>query len=1511
MAEEVDLTEQPTEELRRALIRAETQVRNIGATAPEDRTPQQNRGLLASEQRRDAIQALLDGRDAEAAAERGAGAAAGEEEEADAGPGIRLSEEDEADLRVLLEAVERGEVIAEADRAAITRMFDESPESAARIRDEVEAAGREAPPGPGRPRDDPERPALPEVDIREPTREAIKAAMARAWGESLGARQLGELMKTVMGEVGPGAPDAMIAADTMANVRATINSIALDPARVLEAAAGFGAEDKPPPEADPGAPMDELAQAIARETVPVSGIRVATKKRRATQMKVLGEALGDTPPQAAALFRAQALQIMGGVVKGNMTADQRASMTGFLIDLRRGRRGTVDSMAGRPDPEFVDAAPPARPEPEERKEEKEEPGPEPEPPAGPPVPPAGPPAPEAPAAPVAPLPADVPLVVPMGPTALLGKDVGTVMKDVERLVGEIGIGAPRPEVLEQIERVSSGGKLSVKEAEDVWRVIKQWSDDLGGAPPGDISVRLGISVPAVGQSPPHIRNIVGAAPGVPAAPSAYWDTVESSPTLAAEFSQAFNRLRTGTPARLDPARALLPQLVQFRDDGLLNEVNVLSALNETARILDRLGQGRARGMSDRAIVRGVQRHQAELENPEFILDMVLAGGLRVSNASLAELQDLAQSWEDDVRTTLADTMSGPAISALERGIVTDEARRVLQPENMDEVLDFYQGWGVWLSDLSSQQQDQIKSTMDHHSTETMRHIESLIKRERARPGGLSAQITGVLQQMEESMEQGVLGPEEVLHVMEHIQKASHDAGRVLIPNLGTSRGFHASRARMSRQGLDDKEFARLQRKVAVGTAGKDDRRVMTSMVRQMESGLRADSRSTGRDRTAISSLLRGIDDAEASTSHEDLDSILTRSVTGTGHMDVDRLNAAGRERSVAGRKRLVRRELKGALRQMVKYGDKLVVDPTASAPGPSMSERQKGVFHHGHVSDKPVEIDVKGRVMRHDAGVLEFHPANSSDVKSAIKKMGGDSGQLYEVIASLGKLKPVEPGDMVPGKLYVFIPSKGGGFMPTPHLIAGTKLHATKPVGGGFSEAMGVLDKLPAGSAGTERQMVHKMIPRSGTGAMGGSMEKAAWALNDKVAQFPHIKGMRDKSLNQHHSSVNFTPGNIQYRPLPNRMAERLGGGFFDDVGDALKSGAKTVGKVVKKGAKTVAKGAKELQSASEKILLAPAKAVGQFAENTYSDLKDGFSGDFSGFGKALLRVVQAPNVLVLDTLANTGISQFADLNTQTLLPGIKDKAEETGLRAIGALETAGRGIAESGVEKFFEDPSLKTLGQSAKGLVKATGATIKGVGGVAGAAAQFLTEAPLIRQELQAASAFVPGVAPALAGLQAVASLESGDPLTIALSAGKLLPGAAGKAAGIAQSAIGFVDPGLLSQSPQFSGRNFAQEALDLSSGVPLAGKGALGLAAEGLSRLGGTTGQIGSFGKVAVSGARNVLDRISGRGTGGSFSGHGLEQRPGSVVGRHMRAPNLLHNASMKIIGGHHPMVQSIRVR
>lgn len=600
------------------------------------------------------------------------------------------------------------------------------------------------------------------------------------------------------------------------------------------------------------------------------------------------------------------------------------------------------------------------------------------------------------------------------------------------------------------------------------------------------------------------------------APSAFLDSMETDRAMTEDFMSRFNDISQsqGLQFQYDLAGPIGDQTATAMDDP-----RARGALAQLASTMSEQLVGRAQGLGDAAINGAMRVHRRELQQPPHVEQMIRANTLKLTPDQMEQFSSLFRDYTRHVEGTIAHSLDPGELESLRVGTLGPQFEDVLERggSTLRLVRRFYVDWDDWLASLGDDQLLDMDEDIVHHSTETMLQIDAMVKREFSKGTLINDQVGDVLRKMREAMEKGQMNPDQALHTMEQIMGQFHDGGRVVDPvaqpPFGT--GFNIIdeiRRSMSNKGVD---------RIIEIVFDEDDALVLTQKL---------DESFRERKLRLIQVIQQNLARTEVAT--------IAKTITkrlGTGRVG-GISTFEPKEQPVRPRK------------------------PEKTPPLEEEETRGQSVW-----SDLKNKVNENKTITTHKDGTKEFHPQTEEDVAQIKLAIKSGKGQLYEVDLELGRWRAISAAEMVPGGIYVWLPSVGGSLHATV-----THNTAVRPVttGGGFGAVHAVMGgtfrsarrehpppRPPpftggshGGCHGTCGSVDHQLSVRPGSGAFGPLMEKHAWKINDQVAQFPHLLGLRDKSLHQHHSTHLFVAKDIPHNPHGHTLTLGVGGSFWSSL---------------------------------------------------------------------------------------------------------------------------------------------------------------------------------------------------------------------------------------------------------------------------------------------------------------------------------------------------------------------------
>ena len=663
-------------------------------------------------------------------------------------------------------------------------------------------------------------------------------------------------------------------------------------------------------------------------------------------------------------------------------------------------------------------------------------------------------APAGPAAPAAPGPGVDPGVItlvtslPSGPMAFADKRKELVFAAIQELFN------PSDDVMRALLRIPRGANITLEDSVRIRELLAGASRTggidmrAGGATADELAGKLGIARGAPRGKP--LSSVLSPGPTTGMASTDSMNAAERSPKLNRQIVEEYNRttrrlgmIKSGDLDLMDPEKSISSQVAAMisvtggLDPGLV--ADVLGPIIEKMYMLSLEG---SRGVSRKAAERMTESHSRELENPRWFREALVDPGEMKLDADQQRLFDDAEGdylgrvsgvWEHSLDPDAArDLMLG-------RGD-PDQLIKAAERAGVDEgdLRTYYGKWAKFEGSLTAAQRKIAGDHMRHHTHMTTQHIQDMIQQEAGLPGVLSAQVRGALQQLERQLEDGTIGHEEALHLMEQIRGAPHDQQRpTSVKQLVSTRPTPLTG--------QDALFG-----IIAHAAGEDPRTRLAEL-----KGLAAPTAEEQKGITEIEGIIQGVKDQAVESGPT------ARGAASKALAELPRVRDEGELMELV-RRTLPRitvltpvfdaltdrgkgmpeklRLFEGILDAITAKGTVTGDAPRETVPtreAPQLSARQVAKQHLS-VLGEPVKIDKKKKIAHHLKGTKEFHPKTKADLKDMMTHMRG-KGQLFEVVHELGKLRAVELDQMVPGKTYIWIPSAGGGLGDM------ARLHIPKP----------------------------------------------------------------------------------------------------------------------------------------------------------------------------------------------------------------------------------------------------------------------------------------------------------------------------------------------------------------------------------------------------------------------------------------------------------------------------------
>lgn len=791
--------------------------------------------------------------------------------------------------------------------------------------------------------------------------------------------------------------------------------------------------------------------------------------------------------------------------------------------------------------------------------------------------------------------------------------------------------------------------------------------------------------------------------------------------LMARYAQ-----QSGDTTTFDPNVPLERQLVRLARVGDLEfDQPILTTLTAEIQkmnidvIRENLG-----GISQKGGEKVFQGLVNQSENPEFIRN--LGDQVTLTRQQHQTLDRLADAYTDIIVPLMGQGMDAPSLEKLIEEFSTDPGPALEQSvartgNSVENIREFFGDWRDFLLGLSPESQDQIESAVHHDATDTISNIHKKM-RDSHPSGGVRGQINEAIAELNKKMERGEITANEALHFMEQLHGANHNAGRAVVfsdERVGAPR-FLDEVFKVLRSPEELQTMKRLQEKADRGEEMTSEENEQLRNIGDTRASLQAMSNQFAGEGPRAALLLGDIENklGEEFKTSEELDREISR-IAPPAVLGLEATDGETDEelRDRAQRAKRMMSKLKSITSKQLEFRSK----KEESMKPATRSDKLQATPFGSLWSYVGGEVSVQKRRIEHPDGVLEFHPVTESDVKQAKSSMQGP-GQLLLMDNGLGKTMPVSQEDMVPRKSYLWVPTKKGGslFQQMPHprpkmprvaLGADTVLHLSNVHKEGGSLA-GLLHNLTRPSKRLSNMKHHKFTVMPGAGGgFAPLMDHATWKENDDVAQFSHLKGMRDKNLNQHRRVRMYVHRVHQYQPHPHVRSNKVGGSFWSH----LKKGFSHLATKFKKGKftarnplaaafqttllpvlrPTVAFGADLTSTVKQtaKDVKAGAKDFSKFTKHpSYHNLGKAFEGAgeiAGGVGRGAIKAAGDTVHWVNDTPILSQANSIAGM----FVPGL-------------GMAEAGIGVADSVVRGNFKDAAFQGVGIAAgQGVGKAVGA--------------------------------------------------------------------------------------------------------------------------------------------------------------------------------------------------------------
>jgi hypothetical protein len=630
--------------------------------------------------------------------------------------------------------------------------------------------------------------------------------------------------------------------------------------------------------------------------------------------------------------------------------------------------------------------------------------------------------------------------MPSGTLALSGVNKIIVFASIVALFN------PSDDILRRIRLVPRGADISLEESARIREILLegiragQVDVGAGGRTAAIFAANLGISDKgAVGTARATSSSLMSFVSGGPktglASPDAM-NAVEKSPKLNRSAVAEYNRvarelgmIASGELSAFDEDRSIMLQVRKFIDDG--GDPGILGDILAPAiQKMYELSVSASRGVSHKAAIMMTEAHARELENPRFFRHALVDPGEMKLDADQERLfRDAEGDYLRDVAGVWEHTLDPDAVRDLMLGR-GDPSKLIEAAEKAGvgetELRAYFAKWAEFEGSLTAGQRKIAQDHMRHHTHETTRHIQDMVQQEAGTPGALSAQVRGALQQLERQLEDGSIGHEEALHLMEQIRGAPHDQQRpTSVTRLVTARPTPLTGVDSLFGLVGELEGEDPRASLATLTAAGRPTTRERAEIRRLEELIRdTKAQAVEAGPTALATATKALRDVRDIRSEDDLQELVRRTLPRVPVLRGTHRALADRAKSVDERAALFETIMR-AIEKRGRVVGQAPREAVPTEPGPQLSERQVAKGHLA-IYGEPEKVDAKAGVAHHPAGTKELHPKTTEDIKKMKELMQGE-GQLFEVDLELGKMRPVELDEMVPGKRYVWIPKSGGG----------------------------------------------------------------------------------------------------------------------------------------------------------------------------------------------------------------------------------------------------------------------------------------------------------------------------------------------------------------------------------------------------------------------------------------------------------------------------------------------------